>query len=240
MILKMNAPVVSLLLLLSHGAAASTPSSQATAAADILTTRYETFRQMPYNNPDTGGDLQVTCTTIVFREWTTNYLAVLDKTDIDPTTVTDKLDQFGHDWFDAEDNIKIAEYFRPGVTSLLNDTLLKLRAQQSIDDLDPKKMTLTDVQDALYVANLKLCLSQEVIDWNIGRVKKVNPSAEMPPGLRLPSHYTVSWTRTPDGGIAPMASEETSQPHPSRETFDAFGDSASGATYLDYLNAFQK
>jgi hypothetical protein len=96
-------------------------------------------------------------------------------------------------------------------------------------------MTLADIQDAQYFSNLKLCLSQEIIDKAMPQLQPVDPTAPIPTGLLRNPHGSVSWVKTPSNGIKPVWNEPSSIlflsvfPAPSERAM----------TYQDYLNSVQ-
>ncbi|MGZ3650738.1 MAG: hypothetical protein ACXVCS_15340 [Bdellovibrionota bacterium] len=222
------------ILVLTAGSAHA-ESEQVGSAVSNLTQRYESLIRVPDDDPSTGGDLQIDCLSLVFQNWSKSYLVILDSTAIDPQTVGAPLTSFGKEWFGADDDLKVAEYFRPGVTQVLGQVIEEVRAAQGGPaPLDPKKISLADIQDAQYFSNLKLCLSQDIIDKSLPRLKAGDITAPIPPGLRRSKLGSVSWVKTPNGGIRPVWSEPSSV-----FTLAIYTGDSDSVSYREYLRERQ-
>jgi hypothetical protein len=212
-------------------------SQQTASSVDILTSRYESSVAIPDDDPSTGGDIQVTCMGVIFKEWSQAYLAILDHSDVVASDVGAPLDHFGHKWFDVEMNLNAAEYFRPGVNKAIQSAILKMHSEpQAPADLDPSQMTLADVLDSLYASNLALCAKQELITQVEPKVKKVDPNAEVPPGILQISKGTLSWSKTPSGGIKPVLN----QPQSSALFADGFSGNSNSVAPITYREFIQQ
>lgn len=212
-------------------------SQQIGSAVTNLTQRYEQLIRIPDNDPSTGGDLQVHCMSLVFRNWSDAYLKVLDRTDINPDEVGAPLKAFGKKWFSAEDNLKVAEHFRPGVAQVLLQVIGTIREEDNGPErLNPAKITLADVLDPVYFANLNICLDERFVERALRLAKPVDPSSFLPPGLLRNPHGNVVWERTANNGIKPVWKEPL---QPVSGFVSNLMSVTSEMTYGEYLNWIQ-
>lgn len=199
---------LAILLSTSYPAQAqSTPAAsvQAASGTDRLVNYYTTIARNTSANPRTGSDLKIYCLDTVFRKWADAYLKVLDRTALDVNDIPEPLNRFARAWFDSERNLRVGEFFRPGLSTGISETWEQLYSEgEAPEGLYPENISLDDIQDDLYVESLKFCTSDVYFNKLKAAINGVvDESLEIPSDIISAHMGQIFWIRTQNGGIAP-------------------------------------
>ena len=194
-------PVI--LFLVSTPALAFELSQQAQTSLSIIHEAYQHALSESNPNPGEGGDITQACIVTIFREWAIAYLDILDHTpDLDISKVGIPLIAFGRDYFDSERNLKVYEYFRKDLNHAVQDQLRTVRQQNgSPPSLQRGQLKLDNIEDKLFLSNIKLCGREEVIEAIMDQSKELNLNLPFPTDIASTNHGKVTWIQSPNGGI---------------------------------------
>ncbi len=223
---KLGMATMGVVALLTAGSVYAEPSQQAEQSVKTLFENYEKMHGIPVPKTDTGGDIQVFCTTLVFKQWSDVYMQVLDHSDVPIERLEASLNHFGRDYFGIEPATKIIEYFRPGITEQVQKVLENRRIGASIAPFSASAITLAEIQDRQYLAMLKQCISKKFVNEILPLVGTVDATKVIPGELLAAGRGTVHWENSGHGGIRAIFSPETSERN------------LKGTTYQDYLDSF--
>ena len=184
------------------------PNHAAGNSADIITQRYTFALKLPSPTYSSLGDIQMNCIEQTFRIWAGAYLNVLDRTSgLDPTATSGALDTFAFNWFLSVQNLELYDHYRVGLNASVAETMAFEHTLSSTPaSLNIAAMSLTEIEDQLYQANLKICLDPRFLTDVGQRFPPYDPNAILLPSAMPRSVDHVRWNASHDSvGIEPEA-----------------------------------
>lgn len=154
---------------------------------------------------NTAEDIVLACDQTVFLEWADAYLSVLNSArQIDPASIGRTLNAFGVNYFQAKDDLPGFEYGRKGILAAIRTALSNQRPRFSVDDLNPARMNLADIQKELFDSNIHLCSQLPFLNEVTNAAPQVTTDVDIPANAFSGGTYIVTWVKSPSGGLLPV------------------------------------
>ena len=211
----MNSIIVNIALAI---AAISASASSTTSSQQVQTSVYEianNYKNMSAHAPVNDEENEcvvLACDQIVFIDWAEKYLEVLNATQsLDPNAIGQPLIDFGQLYFQLDDDLPVFDLGSKGLVNAIKTELPNARAKANIADADATKMNIADIQIDLFEQNLNLCSDPDFVTLISTMAPLGNTSTELPAGIYNGESYTVSWVKSPAGGIKPIRNMDDSQ-----------------------------
>jgi hypothetical protein len=149
--------VVVVPLLVSPAAAEPVYEMEAARALDILVARYSAATAVLSGSTEEKA-VQAVCSAQRFLEWSTEYNLALREAQLDRAQISDSLDGWAKQQQRARSVIKAIGEFLPEVADAVEQAVRALRSGGSWpDSAADAGITLSDVQERLFVDNINAC-----------------------------------------------------------------------------------
>lgn len=181
-----------------------------------LNREYEELIRIPVIDPASGGDLEIQCINMLFFGWTSAYLfSIAQADDITPEGVGAPLDNFTRNHFLSEDQLKLAEFFRPGSTLKIYKALEDAYVAAGTPDWAPAPggpalspgnvwINLGDYGAKSFSAFIRTCISDGFRQRVAGQFQMPDLTRPIPAGLIRSPSGKIEWIKSTYGGFSPI------------------------------------